>query len=281
MCHEANSAARGYLERGRISSASVMLPCPWADQFLAWSREHPDHDIGVHLTLTSEWTHYRWGPVTSRSEVPGLVDGRGHLWPSREEVERHASVDEVRREIRAQVEAARAAGLEPTHVDAHMGALLGRRELVDAYLSLAEELGIPAMMLELTPAVLARFREQGYPLDESTVNRIRAYPLPKLDALVPIPKGDSYEQVRERTLAMLDGLPPGITQIIFHPSAESEALKDITASWAQRVWEGRLFDDPQVVERLARDDVVVTDWRELMRRFRETTSPRPSPDGRR
>ena len=133
------------------------------------------------------------------------------------------------------------------------------------------------MMLELTPPVVEHFRAQGYPLTEKTIRRIDAYPLPKLDALMPVPKGESYEEVRKKTLELLVQLPPGITQIIFHPADESETLKRITASWRQRAWEARLFDDPLVVERIEQQRIIITDWKELMKRFRALTPDAAKP----
>ena len=73
MCYEANEATQQYLESGRIQSASVMVPCPWFPAFAKWYAEHPEHDVGLHLTLTSEWRIYRWGPVSNARDVPAAM----------------------------------------------------------------------------------------------------------------------------------------------------------------------------------------------------------------
>ncbi|MBI4604193.1 MAG: polysaccharide deacetylase family protein [Planctomycetes bacterium] len=266
MCYEANQAAKACLEGGRIQSAAAMVPCPWFDEIAAWYKEHPDLDVGLHLALTSEWRHYRWGPVAPRHEVPGLVDPDGYLWRSVLDVATRARAAEVEKEIRAQVERALSRGIRPGHLDTHMGTLYARLDFTRAYLKVAEEYGIPAMAIELTPGVLEEFQRQGYPLTEETRRISREYKLPKLDGFKAAPEGKTYEEKHERFFALVRSLPPGITEIIFHPSVETEGLKKITGSWQQRVWEARLFSDPETKRTLETEGVLFTDWKEMMRR---------------
>ena len=60
---------------------------------------------------------------------------------------------------------------------------------------------------------------------------------------------------------------PGINEIIFHPSVDSEGLRRITNSWQQRVWEARMFADPRVERFFEREGIKFTNWKEIMRRF--------------
>lgn len=269
MCHEANRATQRYLTQRLIQSASAMAPCPWFDDFAAWAAEQRELDIGLHLTVTSEWRHYRWGPVGPVAPGSGLVDGAGYLRHSVADVAGHVDAQHVALEIRAQVRRARERGLNPTHLDTHMGALYARTDYATAFLDLAEELDIPALAVEMTPPVVQHFRKQGYPLDDALLRRLEAYRLPKLDGFVAVPKGESYEQVREAFLALVGALPPGITQIVFHPALESDALARITNAWQQRVWEGQLFADPAVQAFFRDEQVVFTNWREMMLRHRQ------------
>jgi len=243
-----------------------MVPCPWFEEIAAWARERPELDVGLHLTLTSEWRHYRWGPVSPRAEVPGLLDEDGYLHRSVIQVALRATAAEVEKEIRAQVERALARGLRPGHLDTHMGTLYARPDFTRVYLKVAAEYGIPAMAIELTPEKLARFRGQGYPLTDEVVRLSREYPLPKLDDLRTVPEGKTYEEVRSKLLDLVRELEPGITEVIFHPSIETDGLRRITGSWRQRSWEARLFSDPEVKAFLAKEGVLFTDWREMMRR---------------
>lgn len=123
MCYEANVAVKSYLTEDFIQSASAMVPCPWFNEIADWYREHATEDIGLHLTLTSEWEVYRWGPVADPGNVPGLLDPHGYLWPEVVDVVKSASAAEVEKEIRAQVERSISLGIRPGHLDTHMGTL--------------------------------------------------------------------------------------------------------------------------------------------------------------
>lgn len=270
MCAEANQAAQRALERGEYRSASCMVPCPWFNDMAEWCKKNPRHDVGLHLTLTSEWRTYRWGPVAPRDKVRGLVDRFGYLFRDVPSVALTASPQEVALEIRAQVARARQMGLEPTHLDTHMGTLFARIEFTREYLKLAEELEIPAMVIEMTPDTIAKFSKQGYPITESSLALLREYKLPKLDDFHGVQGGaKSYEEKRQQFYAQVKSFRPGLNEIIFHPSELTEGLKRITGSWQQRAWESQLFADPEVQEFLKGEDFILTDWKEVMRRWKE------------
>lgn len=161
MCPEANTAAEKQLVDGVIQSAAVMIPCPNAEEFIKWAIANPKMDVGLHLTLTSEWKKHRWGPITDHVEVPGLLDEDSKMWHSVLQVVQHASAAEVEKEIRAQIEQSLAWGHRPDHIDTHMGTLFADPSYVQAYMKVAMEYGIPANIIDLSnPAVLAEFRKK-------------------------------------------------------------------------------------------------------------------------
>lgn len=156
FCHGANGAFVELSERGVITSGSVMVPCPWFTEIAALAAadaaaDDPVLDVGVHLTLTSEHPWYRWGSVSQPSASAGLTDPGGNLWPTVEEVRRHADPDAVEVEWRAQVDRALAAGIDVTHLDAHMGAALAP-EWCDRYVALGAEYGVPVLITETLDA---------------------------------------------------------------------------------------------------------------------------------
>ena len=270
MCEEANIAIKNYLDKNEIQNAAIMVPCPFAKPAMKWAVEHPNVDIGLHLTLTSEWKTYRWGPVADLSEVPGLVDSNNKFWHEVPQVVKHASAEEVEKEIRAQIEKAKSAGMNPSHIDTHMGTLYGSPEYVKVFLKVAEEYGIPANAIELSnPKVVEHFKKSGYPITDEVIKTMENYSLPKLDFFTSVPKGKTYEEMREKFFQLIKNLPNGLTEIIFHPSIETEKLKTITNSWQQRIWESELFSDPVVKNFFNDEEIIFTDYKEIMRRFKK------------
>jgi len=267
MCYEANESVKAYLENGQIQSAALMVPCPWYNEMANWYSEHPEHDLGLHLSLTSEWKWYRWGPVAGKSKVPGLVDPEGYLWKSVMGVARSASAEEIEIEVRAQIDKAIKVGPRPGHIDTHMGTLFARPDYTQVYLKLAEEYRIPAMVIEMTPEATEKFRKQGYPMSDEMVKVIGKYKLPKLDDFHSSPNGETYEEKKEKFFELVQSMKPGLHEMIFHPSTESEGLRKITNSWQQRVWEAKMFADPSVQRFLKGQGIQFTNWKEIMRRF--------------
>jgi len=268
MCREANEAIQFLLEHDYIQSTAVMAPCPYADAMLAWAVAHPGKDVGMHLTLTSEWETWRWGPVSDPDSVPGLIDKEGKLWHEVPGVVLHASADEVEREIRAQIDKAIALGHRPTHIDTHMGTLYARAEYAKRFLQVAVDYNIPANAIDMSdPEVVKHFRKAGYPITKKMVRYMNRYPLPKLDFFASAPKGNTYEEKKQNFMNLVRSLKPGLTEIIFHPAVESDTLKEITHSWQQRVWEYQMFSDPEMIRFFKDENIIFTNWIGIMERF--------------
>lgn len=270
MCEEANIAVQTYVLKGDVLSAAVMMPCPNAEEMVEWAKKHPKADIGVHLTLTSEWKNYRWGPVTNAEKVPGLIDPEGKLWHEVPDVVMHASAKEVETEIRAQIDKMINLGYRPSHIDTHMGTLYGTPEFAKVFLETAVDYNIPANAIDLSNKEVAEhYRAAGYPINDEMIKYLESYPLPKLDNFTSAPNGNSYENKRENFIKMVESLKPGLTEIIFHPSIKTENLKSITGSWQQREWEAQLFSDPVVQQFFEENDIRFTNWGDIMKRFKE------------
>lgn len=269
MCYEANHAAKHYLEKGEIQSAAMMMPCPWVSEFADWYKQHPEHDCGLHLAMNAEWRWYRWGPVAPKEQVASLLDPQGYLWDDAPLTALKGKAAEVEVEIRAQVEKALALGIKPSHVDTHMGTLYARPDFTAAYTKVAQEYRIPAMVLEPTPKIEQKFRQRGIAVTEKLRQVINDYKLPKLDDFDAVAEGKTYEEKRDNFFQQIRALEPGITEFIFHPSIESEALRHTTGSAQQRIWEAQMFSDPVVKEFLKSEGIVPTNWKEMMARWEE------------
>lgn len=266
LCYETNAAGAKLLEEGPVKSGGTMVPAPWFADWAEWCRAHPGADVGLELTLNSELKNYRWQP-TANGLVPTLVDSNGFLWRAPMQTMVNGTAGDVEIELREQITRAKMAGINPTHLTTHLGTLVTRPDFMEVYLRIARQEWIPAMIVELTPEQVERFRNQGFPLPDSVIEMLADYPLPKVDDMRFIGEADSFEAKKQEFLKMLAELKPGITQIAFHPAIESPALPRITRDAQQRVWDNHLFEDTEVRAALAADGIVITDWREIMQRF--------------
>ncbi|HZH73975.1 MAG TPA: exo-alpha-sialidase [Mariniphaga sp.] len=268
MSKEANDAGMFYIENDYILSGAVMMPCAYAESMVEWAKKNPKADVGVHLTLTSEWKTWRWSTVYDPEKVPGLIDPEGKMWRSVEQVVMNAKPEEVEKEIRAQIDKMLELGYNPTHIDTHMGTLYGSPEFLKVFLKVAEEYKIPANAIDLSnPKVAGFYKAEGYPVTPEVVSLLNNYNLPRLDNFGSVPKGKTYDEVKQNFFKLVNSLEPGITEIIFHPSFETENMKTITGSWQQRAWEAAMFADEEVISFFKENDIILTTWREVMKRY--------------
>jgi len=214
--HAANLGIYEALRDGIATSATLMVPCPWARDAAARYR---GEDIGVHLTLNAEYDLYRWGPIT---QAPSLLDGDGGFPRTLSDVWDHADLDEVRRELRAQVERAILWGFDVSHLDSHMGSVQLRAEFFDVYLDLAVEFRLPIRLSDASTERLIGFPFRQLAADEGVV-----FP----DHFIYI-GGVGSRRALER--AVMD-LEPGVTEAYVHPAVETPELRAAISDWAARV----------------------------------------------
>ena len=252
MSHEANAATIDGMENGQITSGSIMVPCPWFVEIAQYAREHPEADFGLHLTHTSEWKRYKWGPLT---EAPGLVDTLGHFWAGIEAVYKHSTPEEVERETRAQIDQALNAGIDVTHLDSHMGTLQYDPRFHVPYLKLAKEYRLPIRVG--SQAALDAFGV-GDRRDSISAAGI-VFP----DYLIHDQR-QKGETTRGYWTRIVSTLRPGVTELYIHPAIESDALKRMTGRWKTRVEEYQIFrSDPEMLGILEEHRVKLIGWREL------------------
>jgi predicted glycoside hydrolase/deacetylase ChbG (UPF0249 family) len=247
-----------------------MVPCPWFPAMVAYAKEHPDKDFGIHLCHTSEWKKYRWGSVAAPDQVPGLIDQSGYLWPEVEQVYAHATPEQARIEARAQIRKALAAEIDVTHLDSHMGTLQYDPRYVKVYLELAAEFDLPVRMA--SQATLARF---GHPeLREQFAAKGILFP----DDFVFDELKDEGKGVREFWLERIRNLKPGVTELYIHAALPTDELKAITGSWPTRSQEFEVFTHDSEMRRLIAEQKVILigyrPLRDLQRRERSAGAAR-------
>ena len=256
VAHSVNAATFDALDRGAISSASIMVPTPWLTEVAAYARAHPDADLGLHLTLTSEWKTYRWGTVESKDRVPSLLDSSGTLPSESAPVATTAKPAEVEREIRAQVERAMALGIHPTHLDSHMGALFTTPALLATYVEVARAYRLPFLALRGD-----RRTAPPPPLSDRDV---------LLDTVVMAGPQVPRDQWKAFYLQAIADLKPGLTEMIVHLGHDDAELQAVTvdhepwgAAWRQRDYD--VVTSPEFKKALADNHVVLVTWRALQK----------------
>ncbi len=245
MSHAANEGVFDSLAAGLATSATLMVPCPWAKD--AASRLD-GQDVGVHLTLTAEFERYPWGPIT---HAPSLLGGGGGFPRTIEDVWEHADVDEVHRELRAQVERAIQWGVDVTHLDSHMGTLQLRPEFFDVYLELAVEFALPMRLSGVDTQDLVGFPFRDRAAEEGVLapDRLTFY---------------AGVGAREPLLGLLADLPAGVTEIYLHPARDQPELRALAPDAEGRIDDLRLLtEDDQVVAALAAAGAKLVGYREL------------------
>ncbi len=263
MSHSVNLATIEAFKRGMVTSASIMVPCPWFPEIAAYAKEHPEADFGLHLTLTSEWKHYRWRPVAPIDKVPGLLDQEGFMWRSEKQTAMKATAAEIETELRAQIERAIAFGIKPTHLDTHMGTLYARRDYFEVYTKLGKEYGIPVMVMRPSPEIEAYTKLAGIPVTSEMLRKVEADGFAMLDYLVTGVEGKTFEERKKAYHNLLRNLKPGVTMLIVHLGMDNDELKAITGSWQQRHADFLSFTDPETQALIKELGISLTTWREM------------------
>jgi predicted glycoside hydrolase/deacetylase ChbG (UPF0249 family) len=269
MCHGANLAFGELSRTGAMTCGAVMVPCPWFTEVAQMAGATPDLDLGVHLTLTSEWASYRWAPLSTTSRRSGLIDEHGYFWRRLPMLAAHLVPEAAEAEMRAQIERALQAGIDVTHLDTHMGAAL-LPSLVDIYFRLGREYRLPVLFprhfedyasvldfagipLGLYGPLFGRLEAEGWPL----VDHFRMTP--------GVPSAESERAYRD----LVATLPPGLTMVALHPNASGDIETIVPEKAHFRTDEYRLLKDPAFREFIAAQGIRTVGFRPLRELLRQ------------
>ena len=253
--HSINHAIFDALEHGWVTSASILVPCPWFPEVARWAKAHPDADLGIHLALNSEWTEYRWGPVSPADQVHSLLDPQGYLPLDEDQVAQNAKIPEVERELRAQIDRARQFGIHLTHLDTHMGTLAHTAGLFGAYLKMGHEYGLPVLLERTPPEQLAP--GVVIPQDEALT-----------DVVFQMSPGVPVDQWFDWYKKTLTPLKPGVYELILHLAYDDDESRGATfnhpdwgAAWRQADMD--MVSSPEFQQFMKDQKFILVKWKDL------------------
>ncbi len=263
MCHSVNEATFSSLSYEIVTCGSLMMPCPWVLEAIDLAKEH-DFDVGIHITLNSEWKYYKWPPVSPINEVSTLVDKYGYLWRTVRETVSYAKPSEVEREIEAQIIKAVKAGIKPSHIDTHMGTVYAKGEFLFSYIKIANKYRVPSMQVRPSDKVVKIAESQGLPVKEikDILSKSKG---PKLDMIITGIPGTSLEEKKKMFRWLLRNLEEGtVTQIIVHLGMDTPELRAIMPhSYLSRVSEYKLVTDHETRKLIEQEAIHLINWREI------------------
>lgn len=265
VAHSKNAAATSAWEKNGINSASIMVPTPWFPEIAHYANKNPEFDLGLHLTLTAEWQFYKWDGVLPSNEISTLLNEENYFYPTVADVVANADPAEIENEIRAQVERAYQFGLNPTHLDSHMGTLFSHPEFFEAYLRVGEEYKLPVLVPD-------NWIENAMFSDDEARDRImrlsEEYPVHVQQVIMltsETPESDWFETYD----AAIKNLEPGLNEILLHPGYDNAEMNAMTinyhhnfgAEWRQRDYD--YFTSQRVKDLLEDENIQLVTWRQI------------------
>ncbi|MCJ7466449.1 MAG: polysaccharide deacetylase family protein [Maribacter sp.] len=257
VAHSQNRATFEQLKSGPVNSASIMVPCPWFQEVVANAQKNQSLDLGLHLTLTSEWKYYKWAPISSKDSVSSLLDDNGYFFPEVPEFVTHAKTEEVEAEMRNQIKKAYRSGIDVTHLDAHMGAAVSTADFAGAYMKLGKEFNLPVLLD-------ARVFAMDNPLIKSLLDEKTII----IDHIYTILPEQFLKGSRSYYSDLLNNLPSGLNCLLIHLAFDDSEMQGITidhpewgAAWRQADFD--FFNSPECAQLIKENNIILVTWREL------------------
>lgn len=256
VAHSENEATIAAMEKGSVTSASIMVPTPWFSEIAAYANAHPKADFGLHLTLTSEWKYYKWGPLSDG--VPGLDNNNGFLYSSVDSMYQSASIAEVEKELRQQIEKAKHFGVDFTHFDSHMAALFGKQDHLKLLIQLGREYKVPVLLARTGPRSVFNQDLTSYVTDKDVL----------VDGIFTANPTDFKNGMEKFYTGVMSSLKAGLNILIIHTAYDSNEMQAITidhpdwgAAWRQADF--NFFTSENCKKILKEQNIRLVTWREV------------------
>lgn len=217
LSHSVNELSLKALDSNYVNSASIMMPTPNVEEVVMHLKKNPNLDIGLHLTVTSEWENYKWDGISPKNSIPSMIDDKGNFYEKKKNFIKNAKPEEVRIELQSQIDYAKSLGIIPSHIDSHEGALFFSPEIFKVYLEVAEKNNIPAFV----PRVLSPHFDKNFSKPNKLVIVEKLY---MADKSIEFKNWESYYH------SIIKELKPGLNEIIVHLGIDNEELQEITSN---------------------------------------------------
>lgn len=268
MAHSINQATFAALEKGRVTSASILVPAPWFPEVAFWANQHRRADLGVQLDLTSDWKSYSWRPVSSHAAASSLIDSTDFFPLTEMYVARHAKPEEAKAEAKAQIDLALKSGIPVTHLDNHMRVLMTTPDLFRVYWELGQEYNLPILVPN------QQIRNQGTPAADKNVYNfggvdvnVLHVPVERVFEMMPGTAKQDWLAAYEKSLT---GLPPGVYLLSVHLGLNDDELQAMTwdhpnwgAQWRQNDFD--VISNPEFHKFLKQQGFTLVTWRDLQK----------------
>ena len=253
-----NAASIYAMEKGSVSSGSIMVPCPWMGEIAAYARSHSNADLGLHLTLTSEWEQYKWPAVTPVNEASSLVNKNGFLYSATDSLYMHANIKEIEKEIRAQIERAKQFGIDPTHFDAHMGCMFGTTAYLEVLIKLSREYKVPVLLNKDAFKMMYNIDISKYTNDKDVLT----------DRIFMAQPNDFKTGMANYYTQSIKSIQPGLNCILLHAAYENNEMKAVTinhpdygAAWRQADF--NFFISKECSDLIKQQKIKIITWKEI------------------
>ncbi len=258
VAHSENAATIKAMETAVVNSASIMVPCPWFTEIASYAVANPKADFGLHLTVTSEWKNYKWGPLSDDQTVPGLVNKNGFLFSSADSVYQKATPAEIEIELRQQINKALKFGIDVTHLDSHMGVLYGHAEYLKVLIRLGREYKVPVMLPKSVIRSNIRAGIDSFLTEKDVL----------IDAIYSAGPEDFKKGMEQFYSGILKTMNPGVNIFIIHTAYDDKEMQAITidhpdwgAAWRQADFD--FFTGEKAKQLLKENNIQLITWREI------------------
>jgi len=255
LCESVNSATFESFKNRAISSASVMMTTDEINEVASFSNTNQNYDMGIHLTVTSEWKLHKWGGILNNEDIPSILNKKDHLYWNKRKFTKNGKLDEIRKELQAQIDLGKSMGINPSHIDSHEGALFFDPDIFKLYLDLAKENDL----LAFVPIQASVHFDENFKKPKHAII---------IDQFHMLPEGIDVSEIKDYYFNVIKNLEPGLSQIIVHLGKDEEELREITIDhpnfdyrWRQLDFD--VFNSIDFKNHLKKHNIKIINWKDL------------------